>query len=379
MNRTAGLAEPPSRRALTAGQRHFVAAFLRSFDAVEAAVASGIPASEARHTASALLLTPAVTASIAQALAERARRAAGAGRQVRDMLARKTPLRSGLRRLAREMVARAGFRLERVTEGPGAGAGQPLLHVHHEGRCFYCLGESPISRRLLAGGAWDAHFKRILLERAGQGKTGTVVEVGANIGATFLPISAGLPQFRFVMIEPVREFYDVLEMNRRSFGAENVVLHHMAVSDGRADHLLLIVDNVSAGVSAAGVMRNRFDARVQQAVALDNLFPHDNIAMLKADVDGFEIDVLKGAKALLRRSRPDILLEFNPFAMEVRGIDPLELLALLTEVGADTFTLYSDDGQFLETTADPKRVLAAHRALKRPQAYADLHAAWSRP
>ena len=55
---------------------------------------------------------------------------------------------------------------------------------------------------------------------------------------------------------------------------------------------------------------------------------------IKIDVDGFEGEVLRGARETLRRFRPTILIELEPCLCDVPGHEPFEEIpGLLAQAG----------------------------------------------
>jgi len=54
---------------------------------------------------------------------------------------------------------------------------------------------------------------------------------------------------------------------------------------------------------------------------------------LKIDVEGFEVEVLRGARKTLTRSRPILFLELHLNYLEHRSMAPKESIALLQEAG----------------------------------------------
>jgi FkbM family methyltransferase len=69
-------------------------------------------------------------------------------------------------------------------------------------------------------------------------------------------------------------------------------------------------------------------------IRLDDWFSNMNkpkIDLIKIDVDGFEIDVLKGAKNLLNEQKPPMVMEFAPYIFEERGYHFTDLIQLLSK------------------------------------------------
>lgn len=370
------------RGELTRRQRDFIREFLVDLNGTEAAIRSGSRPDEARAAASAYLRTQAVADAIGTVLVRRLTDTVKLSRLLKDLVTGPAPFMQGVRRIGKVLAGRAGFAVTRILP-PEPGSDElrlakiegttDILYAYYKGRCFYCRGDSPITRRVLRGHDWDPHFKKILHTCCAKKGTGMVVEVGANIGATFVPECATLPNFKFVLFEPVPMFFELLQKNVASFEATNVVLHNAAVSDGRSSEIVLIHDTLSGGVAAGSIFHDQRIA-VVPSVSLDEMFAGQTITLMKVDVDGYEMDVFRGGRDLITRSKPDILFEYNPLTMEVRGIPPLDIPKFLMDLGIGTFDLYTEGGRFLETTASPSRIYKVFRARKSPLTYLDVHA-----
>jgi FkbM family methyltransferase len=365
---------------LDSRQRKFVEEFLSNFNATRAAMRLGYSRNVAKNIGSELLRTHEVTEAIANALIARTGRALGPVKFIRDIIARRVTIKGGLKRLLQSLYTRLHLNSITITSKTSktvaSSQHEPddVMHVYHKAHFFYCYRNGTIAESLLLGKEWDPHLKRILFQHAAQVSEGVVVEVGANIGATFLPVCAEMPHLRFHLYEPVPAFYRLLERNTASFGAANVEIQNLAISDGDVADILLISDQVSAGITAAGVFRNRYNVTIMPAKSLDELYPNQRIVMLKADVDGYESDVFRGGANLLARSRPDIVFEFNPFALDVRGVPPVSILQFIANLGPYSFDVYSEQGVFIETTQSPQRVLQLFDAQLRPEGHCDVHA-----
>jgi FkbM family methyltransferase len=364
--------------------RRFIEQYLVDHNASAAAERIGFGPGQARTMGFELLTSPGVGDAIGAALVERVKRTTDQSKTVpiiKAMLRRRMPLRAGVKALVTDAAARRGFIIRRLDGGesqgtPTLGAADPgeFFQVFHRGRCFYCTADSPVLQVIARGGQWDAHFEPILRAVARDHERAVIVEVGANIGASFIPLCAELPEHRFVLFEPVPRFFEALERNRTSYDAWNAELHNMAVSEGSSDAMVLMVDDVSGGFWAGGMLVGRSRAVVAKATSLDRHFVHDRIDLLKIDVDGFEWEVLRGADELIRRSRPHVLVEFNPHVMMFRGVAPRGVLQFLADRGVGVFELYRADGTFLESTSDIDRVVGLAVQEKHPYSYLDIHA-----
>lgn len=68
---------------------------------------------------------------------------------------------------------------------------------------------------------------------------------------------------------------------------------------------------------------------LDDAVAATGL---DRVDFIKLDVDGFELEVLRGGMITLEHHHPDIVMEFCPYALEERGQEPSALTNLLRKL-----------------------------------------------
>lgn len=369
---------------LTPEQEAFVREFLVDLNTTEAAVRSGVDRSQARQASSILLKEPSVIASIGDRLVKKSLRAVSAPRLLRDVLQRKLPARIGAARMLQLFAARRGIAVMRLqtpasSRGAGNNPGQ-TMHVYHKGNCFYCRADGPITRHLLRGGEWDLHFKNILRKVSAVPRSRLVVEVGANIGATFVPVCREFPHMKFVLIEPVRAFFELLEKNATSFGATNAELRNVAVSNGTANEVVLIHDTNTGGVVAAGSIVGQHGVAVVASESLDEMFPTEHVTLLKVDVDGYEGDVFDGGKAMIERCRPHVLFEFYPRALEFRGVSPMHLPRMLERLGVDRFDVYGKDGALIDRAVGAERIWTVFEALRNSLGYLDIHAyphSWS--
>ena len=135
------------------------------------------------------------------------------------------------------------------------------------------------------------------------------LDVGANKGVyayAMLAHSAAVHAF-----EPNPKVFSVLQR----WAGNRVQLHPLALSSesGSAD---LLVPRTKAGYSNQGASLSEVKVSGEHgtvrvdAVRLDEL-ALPPVGFIKIDVEGFELEVLKGAAETLRRDRPNLLIEIE--------------------------------------------------------------------
>lgn len=149
-------------------------------------------------------------------------------------------------------------------------------------------------------------------------KEGTVfVDVGANIGYYTLIASRLVgPQGRVHSIEPVPSTAAILETNVRLNSRPNVSVHKVAAWSSRGA-LILRIPGSWYGLASAS--RNGRGVPVD-SITLDELLEsEDSIDCMKIDVEGAELEVLRGARDVLKRTKC-LVIEISHSASEVLKI-----------------------------------------------------------
>jgi FkbM family methyltransferase len=181
------------------------------------------------------------------------------------------------------------------------------------GRLRLRCGEA-IGFEILLHGAFEAAESRYLCSGARTGTT--ALDVGANVGLFTVPLARAVgPAGRVVAIEPDSENVARLEANLRLNRLENVLVERVAAGDGDGE-IALHVANDPAFHSTVAVHAGRGVGRALRVpvTRLDTIWMRlgrPAVSTIKVDVEGAELAVLRGAEALLRETRPALLLEAN--------------------------------------------------------------------
>jgi FkbM family methyltransferase len=175
------------------------------------------------------------------------------------------------------------------------------------------------------------------------GRPCTFWDVGANVGSVSLPVSRALPLVRVEAFEPSPSVRARFEVNRalNSDLASRISIHPWALSDrdGVAD---FYVSNEprNSGVGGLGVSCTRLDEPISVASKRgDGLVEAVKMArpgLIKIDVEGFEIEVVRGLSGLLAEPSSDpieIVFEHEPYRLRERHLTKRHLIDLLEGMG----------------------------------------------
>ena len=141
-----------------------------------------------------------------------------------------------------------------------------------------------------------------------------VIDVGANHGVFLDAMRRLAPAGRAIACEPIPDLSAALAARHTS---DAVTVHNCAVSEGPGEETFYWVPSAPAVSGLRMTAHGHPDVqelrvRVER---LDDLVPGDfDPRILKIDVEGAELGVLRGARKLLRRSRPLVLLEHGAAA-----------------------------------------------------------------
>jgi len=163
------------------------------------------------------------------------------------------------------------------------------------------------------------------------------VDVGAHIGYYTRLFSQLVGNSGHVFaFEPCSENFAVLSKNLNPKKFPNVHLYNKAVGAENRQGTLFISPGHSNHSLNQGYTKNMGQEQVE-IVSLDSVLYQkgiERIDFVKIDVEGGEINVLRGMKETLKASPAlSMLVEFNPAALQAGGWEPVELIHQLEDAG----------------------------------------------
>ena len=156
------------------------------------------------------------------------------------------------------------------------------------------------------------HIMRKCLKRAD-----SFIDVGSNIGLMSLLASQIVGKNGIVYsIEPEPEIFTILQKNIKINNIDNIQTYNLAFGSERGN--AIIYRNLDLNRASASLIKpnqKNFDEREVIVQTLDEFIIKNNISnvqMVKIDVEGWELEVLKGAKNFLSSpSSPIICIEYS--------------------------------------------------------------------
>jgi FkbM family methyltransferase len=188
-------------------------------------------------------------------------------------------------------------------------------------------------RKTYAMEPWMADVIRLLFSH----KTGAFIDVGVNLGQTLLKVAAIDPERQYLGFEPnptcVDYVWKLIEKNH---------LDYTVIPAGVGDqttvgnlHLFRNEDTDSSASTVSNFRPTEVASRPVLLIDADSL-PDGTIpaqvAVVKIDVEGGELEVMRGLRPVLERSRPFIVVEILPASNPERLARQDAIEALMKEL-----------------------------------------------
>jgi FkbM family methyltransferase len=187
------------------------------------------------------------------------------------------------------------------------------------------------------------------------------VDVGAHSGDVLDDITRIAPDGHHIGFEPLPELAEQLQKRH-----PDVCVRTVALSDTTGSATFAhVLDRPGWSGFKARPTPDGADARVQTIEVvterLDDALPVDYVpALIKIDVEGAELQVLRGARQTLGRHRPLVVFEHGLGSADHYGTRPEDVHDLFTQVGYRVFDLQGqgpyDRAAFMEAFHTAARV-----------------------
>lgn len=182
-----------------------------------------------------------------------------------------------------------------------------LLKIHPQNMIESCV---------YLDGIWEPHIIEMIAGYL-QNSKDIVIDVGANIGATSIPLAKHFPEAQFYLYEPHPFVFKDLRNNVSYNKLTNVYVHNAAITNNANHTLPFYAQKNTHNFGLSSFKLNHdiedYDVIAVNCLSLDSKFLciEDKVKLIKIDTQGHELEVLLSAEKIITRDRPVILFEFE--------------------------------------------------------------------
>jgi FkbM family methyltransferase len=181
----------------------------------------------------------------------------------------------------------------------------------------------------------------------------TVLDIGANVGAHALPMASWAGETgRVYAFEPTDWAFRRLQKNRslNPSVSQSLVPVQCALTDGASEIPKAFHSswNLMQNENPHPVHGGRLETASQAAfISLDQFIDKNAITkidVVKMDIDGFEMQALRGGTNTIKKYRPFVLFELCPHVLKEHGTNAEDLIEFFRSIG---YSFYLENGKKL--------------------------------
>ena len=193
-------------------------------------------------------------------------------------------------------------------------------------------------------------YETIILKYFAGTKNGSIIDIGANLG--YYSVILGK------LLKPSDKLYAfeanplVMEMLNKNIVIndlqDDIKVFNYALTDLNDQKLSLYLPQ-RAGSSAASLSKlhpqdknNSIEILTKRLDDVGQISNLDRISLIKIDVEGAELDVIKGALETIRKNKPVLFIELLRKWSRIFGYHPNDVLIILQELGYNVFEVNSE-------------------------------------
>ena len=184
------------------------------------------------------------------------------------------------------------------------------------------------------GNEWEPHITKFVELFYKDFNTKNIIDIGANFGYHTLFFSRLCAENVFAF-EPQLQNFNLLKDNVELNKIQNVVLYNYACGDTNCYIKLPLYDDTKL-VNMGDITPNILDKGLlytnTKSIRLDDEVFNCKIDLIKIDVQGWEKKVLEGAKNLLKKHKPTLIVEFEEEQLKKTNTTSKELFDFIREL-----------------------------------------------
>lgn len=214
-------------------------------------------------------------------------------------------------------------------------ANKKAIFYYPDGCAFHvAVAKASISGTQFSYGGYEAHETRLMAEAVQAGST--IVDAGANFGWHAIHLAKRVGDSGKVLaFEPIPATYAELSENVAINSCNNLKLFKFALGN-ETSTISMYLPSTDMGAGAASQFLDTGDRVEVSMFRLDDVLEREGVEhvdFIKADIEGGELNLLRGAERLLARCHPVIFIEIVDIHCRRFGHTPQDVIQLLTGHG----------------------------------------------
>lgn len=217
--------------------------------------------------------------------------------------------------------------------------------------------ESWVSKEVHFHGMHEEHILEKIIDNLPIG--GTFVDVGANVGQHTLYAAQKVgPSGLVYAFEPIPSSANNIQLSKEKNNFTWLTIIQKAVTNFVGETIFYkygLTDISSRNKNFTD--RAAEEIQVQTTTLDQELASIEKIDLIKIDVEGYEMDVLLGAKEIIEKHKPKIILEFSPvFYEKLKPSDSVDILKFFLKNGYEIEDIDNYVGSIINVTTYCKEI-----------------------
>lgn len=144
--------------------------------------------------------------------------------------------------------------------------------------------------------------------------TKNIIDIGANIG-NHTVVYSNFTNGTVYSFEPQKEIYDILNENIKINKCDNVKAFNFGISDREDKFFMNARYDCPNNFGSFSIQKQTSSSGITVECRPIHNFNIENVGFIKIDVEGHELNVLKGIESLLTRDKPKLIIEIWDHAL----------------------------------------------------------------
>jgi FkbM family methyltransferase len=174
-----------------------------------------------------------------------------------------------------------------------------------------------------------------------------IIDIGANVGDT-VAILRGYVRFPILCIEGNRRFFSILQSNLPSFNGEVYCENAFVGSSTGIFQGVIQSEQGTAFLLSSQQSTEQIKVKTLTDILREHAF-FQEAKFLKIDTDGFDSRILISEKEFLKKIKPIIFMEYDPYSTERYNDECFLVFDMLKTIGYEIIMVYDNFGDYLLT------------------------------